>query len=195
VKYCIFGGAFDPPHQGHLYLAQSAYQALNFDRIFWVPTQDPPHKAKPGTTFAHRLAMVKLLIQDQAKFQVSDIEASLPTPSYSLNLIRALKSMYGSNHDWHFLIGADNWAIFPSWHQPSKVLEEVTLVVFPREGTSLVLSSLPNHVLGLDMPEMPIQSSLIRESLANNSDLEQAHVPEAIRPYILSNQLYGMTKE
>jgi nicotinate-nucleotide adenylyltransferase len=190
VKYCIFGGSFDPPHAGHTYLAQNACSELHFDKIFWVPTADPPHKTTPSTLFQDRVAMVRLMIAGKTEYMLSEIELTLPRPSYSLNLIRALKVQYGPDHDWHFLIGADNWAIFPNWHQGQEVLKQVTMVVFPRKGYPF--KSLPAGIMSLDMPEMHIESSQIRETLALNGDLAEANVPTEIRTYIVQNQLYGM---
>jgi nicotinate-nucleotide adenylyltransferase len=190
VKYCIFGGSFDPPHEGHGYLAECARDSFRFDKIFWVPAPDPPHKTRPLTPFSHRLSMVKAFIGAKAGYAASDIESRLPAPSYSLHTIRALKSEYGSEHDWHFLIGADNWSIFPTWHRGDEVLEEVTMVVFPRQGHPL--RDLPNGVVRLDLPEVHIESRRIRAQLEATHDFDQARVPMEIRPYIMLNRLYGM---
>lgn len=190
MRYCIFGGSFDPPHEGHRYLAQSACDSLNLDRIFWVPAPDPPHKSKPGTPFDQRVDMVKLFLGNGPKQTVSDIERDLPAPSYSLNTIRAMQDLYGHEQDWHFLIGADNWSIFPTWHRYQEVLKAVTMVVFPRKGYPI--GALPPGVMKLNLPEMRIQSRRIREVLAATRDFDQALVPSEIRPYIVKHNLYGM---
>lgn len=189
MKYCIFGGSFDPPHEGHRHLARSASATLGLDRIFWVPAQDPPHKAKPDTPFEHRVAMARLAVADMPDQYVSDIESRLPSPSYSLNTIQAMKAEYGSNHAWHLLIGADNWAIFPTWHRWQDVLREATLVVYPRMGETL--ETLPPGVIGLPMAEIPGASSRIREILAATGDLERAGVLPALRGYIREHGLYA----
>ncbi len=190
MKYCIFGGTFDPPHTGHGYLAQCACDSLHFDKLFWVPSSVPPLKNIPQTPFQHRLEMVKRVIAGNRQFEVSDIEDRLSQPSYSLNTIRALKQELGPNHDWHFLIGADNWTLFPTWHQPESILKEVTLVVFPRKDHPI--GPLPEKTLKLPMPEMQIESRMLREVLANSKDVNAAGIPEEIREYILINHLYGI---
>jgi nicotinate-nucleotide adenylyltransferase len=190
VRYCIFGGSFDPPHEGHRYLAKSALDSLRLDHLFWVPSPDPPHKAMPGTSFNHRVAMVKLLLGDASRQTCSDVEAALPKPSYSLNTIRALKKQFGEEHEWRFLIGADNWEIFPTWHRWQEVLQEVGMVVFPRQGHDV--GTLPQGVERLDLPEMHLQSRWIRETLAATGDMDAAKVPKEIREYIVANRLYGM---
>ncbi len=192
MKLCIFGGSFDPPHAGHLYIAQSAKASLNFDSLLWVPALDPPLKEKPGTPYSHRLAMVRLLIADEPGMEASEIESQLPHPSYSLNLIRALKDERGSQHDWHFLIGADNWLNFKQWHRWEEILQEVTLVVFPRGGVAL--EALPTGVENLYLPEMMAQATDIRDNLRRGMDPADAGVPAQILDYVRAQGLYGVGK-
>jgi nicotinate-nucleotide adenylyltransferase len=190
VKQCIFGGSFDPPHEGHLRLARTACASLGLDRLFWVPSQDPPHKASPATPFAHRLEMVRLAIAGLPGQEASGIEAGLPSPSYSLYTIRALKAERGRPGDaWYFLIGADNWAIFPQWHRPDEVLKEAVLAVYPREGFSP--GPLPPGVLALDMELVPGRSSDIRAALERGASPEAAGVLPALRGYIAAHGLYA----
>jgi nicotinate-nucleotide adenylyltransferase len=190
VKACIFGGSFDPPHEGHRHLARSAFASLSLDRLYWVPAQDPPHKATPSTPFAHRLAMVRLALADLPGNEASDIEAALPSPSYSLNTIRALKTHHGAPGDeWFFLVGADNWAIFPKWHKPDEVLREATLVVYPRKGAEL--GSLPPGVRALEMDLVPGASSDIRAALSRGVSPETAGVLPSLRDYVRLHGLYG----
>lgn len=188
MKYCIFGGSFDPPHEGHRHLARAAAESLHLDKVFWVPAQDPPLKSKPSTPFAHRVAMTRLASSDMPGHEVSDIEGRLPTPSYSLRTIRSLKAEHGRDHAWHFLIGADNWAVFPSWHGPEDVLKEVTLVVYPRSG--FTLGVLPPGVVGLPLGEFNAASRTIRASLATGSLFGLEHVPAPVQDYIRENRLY-----
>jgi nicotinate-nucleotide adenylyltransferase len=189
VNQGIFGGSFDPPHEGHRRLALAAYESLGLDRLFWVPTQDPPHKAAPGTPFPDRLEMVKLAIAGLSGHEASGIEAALPAPNYSLYTIRALKAQHARPGDtWFFLIGADNWVIFPQWHRPEEVLKEVTLVVYPREGSSP--GPMPAGVRALDMELLPWRSSAIRSALARNEAPAAAGVLPEIQGYIRARGLY-----
>ena len=191
MKYCLFGGSFDPPHEGHRHLARTALETFRLDCMIWVPAASPPLKDVPRTPFAHRLAMARLLAAGlPGGHQVSDVEARLPTPSYSLQTIRALKAELGEDHAWHFLIGSDNWALFPKWHRWQDVLREVTLIVYPRQGHPL--GQLPEGVLALDLPEIPWQSSAIRKTLAETRDFNAAGVPVELRGYISAHGLYGM---
>jgi nicotinate-nucleotide adenylyltransferase len=119
------------------------------------------------------------------------VEAGLPTPSYSLNTIQALKREFGAGHEWFFLIGADNWAIFPTWHQPEEVLRQVTLLVYPRSGHPL-RGPLPERVRELKVDEVPGESRRIRAALEHSSDLQAAGVLPELREYIVRNALYGV---
>lgn len=188
MRYCIFGGSFDPPHAGHRYLARSARERLLLDTVFWVPAPDPPHKTKPGTSFHHRLEMVRLAIAGEAGQEASDIEARLPKPSYSIQTIGALKAAFGRDHAWHFLIGADNWAIIRSWKRWEDVLREVTMVVFPRSRTKL--EGLPEGILKLDLPELDLDSSGIRRALAEGRSPEEAGLLPELRDYVAAEGLY-----
>lgn len=190
MNQCIFGGSFDPPHEGHRHLARAAGSAFALDRIFWVPSQDPPHKETPRTPFEHRLEMCRLAIAGLPGNEASGIEADLPRPSYSLNTIRALKARHAHPGDaWFFLIGADNWAIFPQWHQPAEVLKETRLIVYPREG--FPLGPLPRGVDALEMDLMPVSSSGIRAALARGESPASAGVLPGIRGYIAAHGLYA----
>jgi nicotinate-nucleotide adenylyltransferase len=191
VRYCVFGGSFDPPHEGHRHLARAAASAYDIDSVLWVLAQDPPHKARPGTPFEHRLAMVKLAIADMPGNAASDVEAALPAPSYSLNTILALKRRLGAEHEWFFLIGADNWAIFPTWHRPEEVLRQVTLLVYPRSGHT-VGGHLPQGVRELKMDPIPGESRRIRSELERTGDMEAAGVLPQLREYIVRHGLYGI---
>lgn len=190
MKQGIFGGSFDPPHEGHRQVARAAFASFDLDRLFWVPSQDPPHKPKPGTPFDDRLEMVRLAIAGMAGHEASDIEAGLPSPNYSLYTIRALKARQGRPGDaWFFLIGADNWAIFPKWHRPEEVLRETDLIVYPREGTDI--GPLPPRVHALAMELVPGRSSDIRAALSRGVPPEAAGALPEIRGYIAARSLYA----
>jgi nicotinate-nucleotide adenylyltransferase len=191
VRYCIFGGSFDPPHAGHMYLARSARDSLRLDTVFWVPTADPPHKSKPSAAYRHRLAMVGLVLAGHEGQEASDVEETLPRPSYSLRTVQALKAQRGADHAWHFLIGADNWEIIRTWHRWEELLREVTMVVFPRGGRPL--ADLPEGVLRLDLPELDLEARAVRAKLAATGDPEAAGLPPELREYVVRHGLYGLS--
>ena len=193
MRIGVFGGSFDPPHAAHVKVAAAAREQLQLDRVIWVPALEPPHKNIPATPFEHRLGMVKSLMSSEARFEVSDVEASLPRPSFTLQTLFALKKIHGLDLSLHLIIGADNWNIFPQWHQPEAVMKEASLAVYPRHGISL--AGLPSHVTLLHCPEISMESSQFRERLQRNSKETLAELPASVAYYIRKHGLYGISSE
>ena len=202
MRIGVLGGAFDPPHAAHAALAAAARRQLNLDLILWVPTFDPAHKGGPTASFDHRVAMVRALAGDIPASEVSDIEATLPRPSYTLHTLRALKEQRGSENPddtWYLILGADNWSIFPRWHQPEAVLAEATLAIYPRAGFPLPDIVEPNFpAVILDFTMMPDQSTEFREALAapesssatSEREAALARLPAPVAAYIRAHHLY-----
>jgi nicotinate-nucleotide adenylyltransferase len=200
MRIGVLGGAFDPPHAAHAALARAARRELSLDRVVWVPTFSPPHKHGPAAPFVHRLAMVRALVAHDEASEVSDIEAALPPPSYTLQTLRALKRLDArspgdaSADAWHLILGADNWAIFPRWHQPEAVLAEASLAVYPRAGFPVdALPALPEGSVMLNFPEMAEQSTTFRESLGHEGprrDEALARLPAPVAGLIREHRLY-----
>ena len=199
MRIGVLGGAFDPPHAAHAALAAAARRQLNLDHILWVPTFDPAHKGGPTASFADRVAMVRAMVQGDPDSEVSKIEASLPRPSYTLHTLRALKLQEGlrePENSWYLILGADNWAIFPRWHQPEAVLAEAKIAVYPREGYPLPdfqseLHSNPKDIVILDFTLMPDQSTEFREALATpERDAALVRLPTPVAAYIRERGLY-----
>jgi nicotinate-nucleotide adenylyltransferase len=194
MRIGVFGGAFDPPHAAHAALAKAAAQQRGLDRVLWVPTFTPPHKDAPAAPFAHRLGMAAALAAGDAVSRVSGIEASLPPPSYTLRTLRALKAQEGPGHEWELILGADNWAGFPRWHDPAGVLAEATLAVYPRAGfPAETLPALPEGSAMLNFPEMPHRSVEFRNRLARDREGALASLPPVVAAYIRAHALYAET--
>jgi nicotinate-nucleotide adenylyltransferase len=200
MRIGVLGGAFDPPHAAHAALAVAARRQLNLDLIVWVPTFAPPHKGGPVASFADRTAMVRALVAGDNLSEVSDLEASLPQPSYTLHTLRALKRLRGADHEWHLILGADNRANFARWHQPDAVLAEAALAVYPRTGFPVAGAAnsdsqdLPPAVM-LDFPLMPEQSTDFREALSAGGarrDAALAQLPQPVAAYIHAHGLYRL---
>jgi nicotinate-nucleotide adenylyltransferase len=197
MRIGVLGGAFDPPHAAHAALALAARAQLNLDLLLWIPTFAPPHKGGPAASFRHRLAMTRALAAEDAACVVSDIEASLPQPSYTLHTLRALKSLYTGENAWHLILGADNWAGFSRWHQPEAVLAEAAPAVYPRPGfpvgSSADAGALPAGGVMLNFPEMTDQSTEFREALAEGGARRAealTRLPAPVAAYIREQGLY-----
>lgn len=191
MRIGVLGGSFDPPHAAHAALARAARARLALDKVLWIPTFRPPHKDPPAAPFADRLAMARALAAEDPASEASDLEASLPPPSYTLRTLEALRRAHGDGHRWHLILGADNWADFPRWHRPEAVLAAASLAVYPRDGfDARGLPPLPEGSVWLDVPEVAGRSRDYRAELARDRDAALATLPAVVASYIRARGLY-----
>lgn len=141
----LFGGSFNPIHVCHLTVARQARDLLQLDRVLFIPTGDPPHKSDRSLAPAEdRYEMVRLAIADDPWFDLSDVELRRPGKSYTIDTIRELRSRYGPETTFFFLIGLDAFLDLPTWREPAALLRACRLVVISRPGVSFQrLSDLP----------------------------------------------------
>jgi nicotinate-nucleotide adenylyltransferase len=129
----LLGGSFNPIHNCHVSIAAQTRDALGLDRILFIPAGDPPHKI-PGTLAPaiHREAMVRLAIEGEPSFGLSDIELRRRGRSYSIDTVRALKSQLGRGTDLFFIIGLDAFLEFASWKEADTLLQACNFIVVSR---------------------------------------------------------------
>ena len=133
----VFGGTFDPPHVGHLALAEWATERLRLDRVVFVPAGSPPHKRGARlSSAAARLAMTRLAVRGNRRFVVSTLEVRSPGPSYTVETLRRLRARRPRGR-WFLLIGSDSLDEFHTWREPDSILALATVVVAarPSHGT------------------------------------------------------------
>lgn len=194
----IFGGTFDPPHLGHLILADEACYALGLARVLWVLTPDPPHKQ--GRQFApleHRRAMLELALAGEPAFELSTVEIDRPGPHYALDTIRLLTDQ-NPGTDLIYLMGEDSLRDLPAWYRPADLLAAVhALGVMRRPGVSTDLLALEAALPGLrakvrfvDAPRIEIASSDIRQRLAEGRPCRY-FLPSGVYDYIWQHHLYS----
>lgn len=168
----LFGGTFDPPHVGHLLMAQLAVEQTGIDEVWLLPAPLPPHKvAQAHLPYPLRLAMTEALIRGKANLRVSTIEASLSGPSYTVDTVQECQKQY-PDHQFRFLIGSDSLADLPTWHEAKKLSKLVTFVIAARsshfidETLSQTLRELPElRIQVLEMPLLDVSSSWLRTRL------------------------------
>ncbi len=168
MRLGLLGGSFNPIHRCHLSIAQSARRLLQLDRVLFIPTGDPPHK-QPDTLASahHRYHMVRLAIQDEPAFALTDIEIHRSGKSYSIDTVRALQQEYGTDTILFFIIGLDAFLDLPSWKEAEHLLALCHFVVISRPSTSfLTVASMPLF------PEVPKDELLALDA----GRLEQADV-------------------
>jgi nicotinate-nucleotide adenylyltransferase len=186
-KIGIFGGTFDPPHCGHLLMANEVRFRLNLDEIWFMPNQLPPHKLKTSkTTNENRLQMILSAIQDQPKFKAETIEFSRSGPSYTIDTIKDLKDQFPEN-EFYFIIGADMIEYLPKWHRIDELIHLVQFVGVKRPGYNEV-TDYP--IIYVEAPLIEISSKMIRKRIQNKEPIRYL-LPEAVREYIKEKQLYG----
>ncbi|MBI4521084.1 MAG: nicotinate-nucleotide adenylyltransferase [Gemmatimonadetes bacterium] len=134
MRLGIFGGTFDPPHVGHLIAAQDIYEALELDRLLFMPASFPPHKRGVQLTPGEiRLRMLRASVAGDNRFEVSDLELRRPGPSYTVDTLREMRR-HQPDGQLYFIMGADQLVGFSSWRRPQEVAELAQLVVIGRGG-------------------------------------------------------------
>jgi nicotinate-nucleotide adenylyltransferase len=204
LRVGIFGGAFNPPHIGHLVCAQEALVQLELERVVFMPVGVPPHREidlDPGADA--RFEMVELAVADDERFEASRLELDREGPSFTVDTLEQLASE--SPKDELFLIlGGDQAAALASWHEPEQVLERATVVVFERvswgrNAIMIKIGRLPGaeRVRYLDMPLMQVSSSSIRRRVRTGAPIRYL-VADKVADYIETKGLYagqGSAKE
>jgi nicotinate-nucleotide adenylyltransferase len=192
----ILGGTFDPPHYGHLALAENARTQLRLDRVLFVLAGHPPHKPdRPIAPVAHRVAMVKAAIADNSAFAVSRVDLDRPGPHYTVEMLALLRQEY-PEAELFFLLGGDSLAQFLTWRDPAGIVQQARLAVMQRPGYASDLERLEQAVPGirerlvwLDAPHLDIASSELRRRAHEGSPLRYL-VPPAVETYIREHHLY-----
>ena len=193
----VLGSAFNPPHLGHLALAQEALWQLGLDEVVLMPTGQAPHKKihdDPGREL--RLAMTRLAAADDPRFSVSTLEVERDGPSYTYETLGLLAREKGEP-ELVFVMGADAAVGFESWREPERVVELARLAVARRSGVSDadVASTMRglgagDRVTMLEMPQFGVSSSAVRERAATRRPLRYL-VPEAVARFIEEKGIYA----
>lgn len=193
----LLGGTFDPPHVGHLWLATLAADALDLDRVLFMPAAQPPHKLRvPMSPVADRLALTRAAIGDDAGFEVCEIEVGRPGPSYTVDSVSELMA---SNPGWKLflLMAADSLSQIDTWREPDRLLAMVEWAVGPRPGSQLPphpelerrFGSAASRIHLLDGPSLDVSASEIRRRVAAGRAIRYL-VPVAVEQMITERGLY-----
>ncbi len=190
----VFGGTFDPVHNGHLLVAQEAVARLNLDRMLFVAANRPYHKRAPDLVdVEHRVAMLRLATRGNKRFEVSRVEADRKGPSYTVATLESLKSTLRG--DLFFLMGQDSLEEFGRWMRPERILELARLVVVPRGERDMpsLPPSLRRRVVYVKPPRIGISSTEIRRRLRRGLPVRY-WTPDLVLNYMTRHGLYGTGK-
>ena len=193
MKICLFGGTFDPPHIGHLLIAQTVCEAENFDKILFIPAYSPPHKNNI-TPVKHRIEMVKLAISDNPNFEYSDADIVRKGVSYTIDTILDIKQKSGfKNDEVYYLIGSDSLIDLKNWKDSKKILKECNVIVAIRPGFRP--SDIPHWILQevhfANIPRFELSSTKIRSRWVKDLTIRYM-VTLPIWEYINKNNLYNI---
>jgi nicotinate-nucleotide adenylyltransferase len=161
----IFGGTFDPPHVGHLILAEESYAQLGLDLVLWVLTPHPPHKVRRKITpTSDRLEMVQKAIMGNPAFEISRADIDRPPPHYALDTVRAIRKR-NTDAELIYLMGSDSLADLPDWHDPRMFVQVCDAIgIMCRPGGLIDLQDLEAEIPGLESKVCFIQAPLLEIS-------------------------------
>lgn len=187
VKVGVLGGTFNPPHLGHLIMAEQVKSQLDLDRIFFMPTAEPPHSSVSKQTIAaeKRVEMIELAIKDNPDFELERYEVDRGGKNYTYDTMKALISLYPTV-DFYFIIGGDMIVDLPSWHRIDELIELVQFVGVNRPGYQ---AETDYPIIMVDIPMVDLSSTTIRKKVALNCSVKYL-VPEEVAHYIAVEGLY-----
>ncbi|GGA68891.1 nicotinate-nucleotide adenylyltransferase [Ornithinibacillus halotolerans] len=181
----ILGGTFDPPHIGHLIIAEEVNQALDLDEIWFIPTYEPPHKGRASVSVENRIEMLKLAIADNESFKLNTIEVDREGKSYTYDTMLLLTNKYPDS-EFYFIIGADMVEYLPNWYKIDELMKLVTFIGVKRSGYSL---NTTYPIREVEIPMVDISSSLIRKRQKEKGTIQYL-VPKSVYTYIKEHSFY-----
>ncbi len=191
----IFGGTFDPPHVGHLAIAECAREDLRLDQVVFVPSGVPPHKRAAAVSPVElRIAMTRLAVRGNPSFRVSEIEARRGGPSYTVDTLRSFRDRVPRARLF-LILGEDSLDEFATWRDPAGITELATLAVAPRTlahsaaRRARALAAPARRVTWIRSPKFDVSSSAVRARARAARSLRYL-VPDRVAAFIHSHRLY-----
>jgi nicotinate-nucleotide adenylyltransferase len=189
MKVGLFFGSFNPIHVGHLIIADTVLNNSDLNRIWFVVSPQNPFKTSSKLLHEFdRLDMVRAAINDNPNFHASDIEFSLPRPSYTATTLAYLSDKYKS-YNFKVIIGEDNLENFKNWRNYEVILEQYGLYVYPRPKSSGSDLKQNEQVVLVEAPKMDISSTYIRKSVMEGKSVRYL-VTDEVNDLIESRKYY-----
>lgn len=189
MRIGLYFGSFNPIHNGHLAIARCALKHGNLNQLWFVVSPHNPLKKKGDLiNDGMRLEMVQLAIQDTVNILVSDIELSLPKPSYTVHTMEHLHQQY-PQHEFVLLMGGDNLSCFHHWKGYQTLIKNYDILVYPRPGFDKSQIAGQNRISIIDAPQMDISSTQIREKLIKSESVSDL-IPQCVEQYIRDKKIW-----
>jgi nicotinate-nucleotide adenylyltransferase len=196
VRLAILGGSFDPPHVGHLLAAEDAFERLTLDRLIFVPAATQPLKVGRAVASAeHRLAMTRLLVQGDGRFEVSAVEVERPGLSFTVDTLTHFAGLY-PDADRYLLLGADVLGTFGQWKEPHRIRQLARLVILERGSAAgqAEPAQLPRELQTAELVRLPtrrvdVSSTEIRERVRSGKPI-RGFVTDTVAAYIARGGFY-----
>lgn len=189
MKIGILGGTFNPPHLGHLILAETVREKFKLDKVIFVPANIPPLKEKQALLDGEiRWQMLKLSIKDNKYFEASRVEIERRGVSYTFETLKTLKEFYGKSAQLFFIAGADVLKSIHLWKNKEEIFKLSKFVVVTRKNFK-ISNGLPGNIRILEMDTVEISSTKIREKIKQGKSIRYL-VADPVRDFILRKKLY-----
>jgi nicotinate-nucleotide adenylyltransferase len=188
----LFGGTFNPPHLGHLIVAEEVRQTFSLDIIVFVPSARPPHKeSSPVIDPRHRFTMTRLAIENNPRFEISDVELKRRGKSYTIDTIKEFKTLYGADIELFFIMGGDSIFEIETWKKPEELFRLCRVIVTTRPGFDLakIDDRFGDKIIRADVPRIDISSTDIRHRVGTGRSITYL-VPDKVEEYIQRERLY-----
>ena len=184
MNICIFPGTFNPIHIAHIKMAKFALQKYGFDKVIFIPAHIPPHKQVSSNLAQHRYNMVKLVCDNNSKFEISDIEYNSENTSYTLITVQKIREFYNIKGRLNFIIGTDAFSKIRTWYKVDELKNLVHFIVFPRGEDVIEPNDFKDFSYELaDADKTDISSTEIRTA-------KKRETVKEVEEYIVKNRLY-----
>ena len=187
-----YGGTFDPIHNGHIEVVRAVTHDFKLDQMLIIPAHRPPHKnSRAISDTYHRYAMAVLASLDESSAFVSTIELEAPDKPYSFQTIERLKSLYGTETNLFFIIGADSFEEINTWREPARLLESTNIVVITRPGHKIEASHLPAGITSsiIDMRGRTGDEAKLIDQLGGDSGTCHVYLTDSVNKDISSTEI------
>lgn len=179
IKTGIYGGSFNPIHNGHIALARHLLHEAELDEIWFVVSPQNPFKVQQQLLADDkRLLLVRQALAPYPQLVASDFEFSLPRPSYMWHTLQGMSAQW-PDRELHLIIGADNWLCFDRWYHADDIRRNYPIIIYPRQGYDITAADLPQGVRMVNTPLYNVSSTEIRADIAAGRDVS-GKVPSTI---------------